>query len=239
MTGKPHPNIDPSGLPGHVAGIVSVTDVEILDYFEHCVTICADQFRQRESALPQPFRVLLGETGPEYRMESGGGTPSIILNPDSDEWQMRVDAGHEVFHWLRTPADAYPGVFHWTHEMLANEISLRCLRTWEATWRPGHAPRDYGPVQHAQKFEAWLEAKASEVSLELMLTTRLQSGVPYKSVYGRAFLTGRLLQKAVGWERLKPLAVREPDVRGWLEALPSKLNHAAIDVLGKPSDEWV
>jgi hypothetical protein len=42
--------------------------------------------------------------------------------------QLRHQAGHEVFHWLRTPAERTPGILHWTHEMLAIEVSHRAMR---------------------------------------------------------------------------------------------------------------
>ena len=77
-----------------------------------------------------------------------------------------------------------------------------------------------------------------------MLTTRLTNTVPYDWVFGRAFETGRQLQSKLGWEPVKGLATcfdesGKPDVRGWLEALPSDLNRAAVSVLGEPSDDWV
>lgn len=70
-----------------------------------------------------------------------------------------------------------------------------------------------------------------------MLTTSLSP--PYPWVYGRAFVTGTEVLAAVGWERLKALAVPRPDVRGWLELLPARARAAALEVLGEPSDDWV
>jgi len=164
---------------------------------------------------------------PEFRMDPGGGPGTIILERGGDFWRERFQAGHEVFHWLITPASAYPGIHHWTHEMFANEMGVRCLRA--------SGIRDAEAM--AEEYAKWLESKSEETTLLKMLTTPLTP--PYEWVFGRAFVIGRKLQKAVSWERLKPLATAEPDIRSWLEALPAKLRRAANEVLGEPSDEWV
>jgi hypothetical protein len=74
-----------------------------------------------------------------------------------------------------------------------------------------------------------------------MLTTRLTH--PYDWVFGRAFVTGRTLQKAVRWNRVKELATcfddrTQPDVRAWLEGLPDELRARAVKVLGQPTTAW-
>jgi hypothetical protein len=61
----------------------------------------------------------------------------------------------------------------------------------------------------------------------------------YDWVFGRAFVVGRDLQKAVGWEEVKKLADffddhGQPDVRGWLST-----RSAALRALGEPEAGWV
>jgi hypothetical protein len=214
-----------------------VEDRDLLEYIDDCVTLCAGEFRRARESLPAPFRVVLGDqTQPEYRMVEGQA-PLIILVSGTNERQLRFQAGHEVFHWLATPESAAPGIFHWTHEMLAWEISLHCLRSSQDR-------KGYGLMAHAATCEEWLENEAQRATLERMLTEPLVSGIPYDWVFGRAFVVGRKLQEVAGWDHVKQLATcfdeeGKPDVRGWIGALPPDLSEAVRRVLGEPASNWV
>ena len=208
-----------------------VTDRELLDYSGHCVRACARELGRAEEGLPPPFVVFTGGRVAEFRKQPGHGT-AVILKGGSDRWQLRYQAGHEISHWLCTPAEAFPGIFHWTHEMLAFELALRCLR----------GSKIEGSGEYAGRCEQLLERQARRTSRKRMLTTPLTH--PYSWVYGRAFVTGRQLQDAVGWERVKELATcfdkrGQPDLRGWLGILPTDERKQAELVLGRPSSDWV
>jgi hypothetical protein len=186
-------------------------------------------------ASPPPFELLVGDQNvPYYRM---GKPPAIVLTPIDHYGSLRLQVGHEVFHWLCTPETAAPGVFHWTHEMLAVITSLACVRL-------EHALADY-----ANENEELFRQQAKSFSIAEMVTTRLSTDPvhdPYpEGLFGRALETGAQLRSKVGWKRLRLLAScfdtagRTPDVRAWLEGLAPPKRDAAIRVLGTPTDAWV
>ena len=211
--------------------VTAVDDPDLAAYFTHCVDLCREEFGRWRKDLPAPFAVSFGGTVPRFQVQQGAAQATITLT-GSDWWQTRFEAGHEVLHWFATPPGAQAEILHWTHEMFAVEISVLCLRRY-ATNRA---------LEHAEKCEQWLEQESARASLEEMLTTPLVE--PYDRFFGRAFVTGRALQHAVSWERLKPLAFQldgqqRPDLRRWLNELPGNLRRSAYSVLGEPTDAWV
>ena len=202
--------------------------------------VCARAFNRTKETLPEPFEVFSDTTQPQFRVRER----KIILRQGTNWWQLRWQAGHEVFHWLCTPGS--DDIFHWTHEMLAQEMSIRCMESAVLLPSP---PRDkfadgrpYGAKDYVHEAETGFRDDVGSTSLERMLTTELHP--PYEWVRGRAFVTGRKLQTEVGCENLKRLATcftesGRPDVRMWLRELPRPDRRRAVRVLGKPNDEWV
>jgi len=214
------------------------------DYLDHCVALYTKEFNRSTQDLPPPFDLGLSTVGsPVFEKQPGQDAEGtkILLAPIDDEawgreWPLRSQAGHEVFHWLFTPPAVYPGIYHWAHEMLANEMSLLCVR------KSGIEDAE----DYARSMEIGFRAKVQETTRVKMLTTELHrdDGATYAWVFGRAFSVGRQLRDAVGWEHLKGLATsledeRRPDLRGWLAALPRPLELRAINILGQPHPNWV
>ena len=211
-----------------------VADDGLLAYAKHCVALCACEFGRSEETLPPLFELVVGGTVPEFRKLPGNPARSlVILQNGCNVWQHRFQIGHEVTHWLITPSDVFPGIFHWTHEMLANEISICCLR----------ASGIDGAEETARRNEDKLRKADWGVSVEKLLTTKLESP-PYNWVFGPAFRLGRRLKKAVRWEHLKKLSTYsddqgQPDVRAWFADLSPKRAREAKKVLGTPHEGWV
>lgn len=164
---------------------------------------------------------------PEFRAITTDDRPRIFVARDgADWWRIRYQIAHEVFHWLCTPR----GIFHWAHELFAVETAMRALD-------------ELGEHDYTRRAAANLAEEAEQLPFEAMLTTPL--AVPYPDgLYGRAWLTGRELTAAVGWERLKPLAASfdehgAPDVGGWARSLDPFEQAAVETVLGAPSAHWV
>ena len=77
-----------------------------------------------------------------------------------------------------------------------------------------------------------------------MLTTQLEAGRFPEGLYGRAWLTGRSLIDAVGWEHVRLLATSfdargGPDVAEWIHSHRPAMRVKAVDVVGIPSSAWV
>jgi hypothetical protein len=165
-----------------------------------------------------------GET-PEYRVADGGPRIFVARN-GADWWRIRYQIAHEVFHWLCTP----PRTFHWVHELFAVEVAVRALE-------------ELGEHDYVRRAKEALIEGATQLPLAAMLTTPL--AVPYTDgLYGRAWLTGRELQEAIGWGRLKPLATSfddqgKPDVTAWIDSLARRERLQVEAVLGSPSPAWV
>jgi hypothetical protein len=212
------------------------------EYVDTCIALYVEEFNLSPDDLPPLFDLGWSPRGfPvfEKKQDQGAEGTTILLARMQHslwEWSLRLQAGHEIFHWLFTPADVYPAIYHWSHEMLANEMSLCCIR----------ASGVEGAEAYAQATEQHFGDEAEGVSREKMLTTRLhrEGGAGYAWVFGRAFVVGRDLKEKVGWEHVKGLATclddqHQPDVRRWLEALPPSQRSGAVEVLGPPRDDWV
>ena len=164
---------------------------------------------------------------PEYRAVTPDGNPRILVSRHGpDWWRIRYQIAHEAFHWLCTP----PRTFHWAHELFAVEMAVRAMQ-------------ELGEHGYAQTVTDELSQEAERLPVGVMLTTPLQKG-SLDGLYGRAWVTGRELSAAVGWERLKPLArsfdeTGRPDVAAWVRALPEREQPAVEAVLGPPSPAWV
>lgn len=162
---------------------------------------CAAEFGARVPT--KQLNMWLGER-PMYVESEGVG--NIYLLRDSDGLQLRRQVAHEAFHYLFTPRKAFP----WTHEMLAD--------MWVGLYLRGGDLDSY-----AQRDTEQLVAEANLISLAEMQQCKTP---PYPAGYfGRALLTGTELQKLVGWESLKQLAVcltpdGAPDVDAWVASLP-------------------
>jgi hypothetical protein len=216
------------------ADLGPVMDEGLLDYANHCVAVCASEFGRPRETLPPPFELVVGGTVPEFRKLPGNpGTTLVILKQGCNVWQHRFQIGHEVTHWLITPSSIFPGIFHWTHEMLANEMSICCLRTSALL----------GAEETARQNEDTLRKAGWGESVEKVLSTKLECP-PYDWIFGPAFRLGRKLQKAVGWDHVKMISTYfddqgQPDLRGWFAALSSKRTRKAKKVLGTPHEGWV
>ena len=163
----------------------------------------------------------------EFRPVTADGLPRIFVKRRyADWWRIRYQIAHELFHWLCTP----PGIFHWTHELFAVEMAVRAMQ-------------ELGEHDYVRRETKRLAAEAELLSLNAMLVTPF-GDVPLAGVYGRAWVTGRALMDAIGWEGLKPLARSydehgKPDVAAWVRALERPKRTAVEGVLGRPSANWV
>jgi hypothetical protein len=163
----------------------------------------------------------------EFRPVTADGVPRIFVKRRyADWWRIRYQIAHELFHWLCTP----PGTFHWTHELFAVETAVRAMQ-------------ELGEHDYVRKETDRLAAEAELLSLGAMLVTPF-GDLPPAGLYGRAWVTGRALVDAIGWERLKPLARSfdeqgKPDVVAWIRALERPKRTAVEGVLGRPSSNWV
>ncbi len=172
---------------------------------------------------PGPLPALEWGDYPEFLPAAGGARARIRLGRyGPDWWRVRYQVAHELFHWACTPA----GVFHWAHELFAVEMAVRAMAR-------------IGEHAYAARCAAELAADAERLDLAGMLRARLELAYP-EGLYGRAFLTGRALAEAVGWERLKPLATSfdrrgRPDVAAWARSFPSEERERIEAVLGPPA----
>ena len=176
-----------------------------------------------ERTLP---RLEWGEQA-EYRAGGADLEPTILVcRYEPDWWRIRYQIAHEAFHWLCTP----PRTHHWAHELFAVEMAVRAME-------------ELGEHDYAQRVTDGLSQDADRVSLRAMLTTSF-SDLEGDGLYGRAWVTGRELTRAVGWERLKPLARSfnkegRPDVVAWIGSLRPDEQTKVDEVLGHPSPQWV
>jgi hypothetical protein len=231
------------GQIGPYALAVSVLESEWLrKHVDACIALYLEEFKLARKALPPAFELDWSDRDfPVFVKQPGQGAEGtkilLVLKSDSNqEWSLRLQVGHEIFHWLFTPPEVHPGIYHWSHEMLANEMSICCIR----------ASGVEGAEAYAQATEQHFRDQAAGVSLRKMLTTplRREGGAGYSWVFGRAFVVGRCLIEKVGWEHVKGLATslddqHQPDVRGWIDALPRSEQLGARDVLGAPHEKWV
>ncbi len=199
-------------------------DDEVLAFLAERARRTAEEF----GGVPAGEAPLLawGETA-EYRPVTADGRPRIfVARGDPDWWRIRYQIAHEVFHWLCTP----PRTFHWAHELFAVEMAIRAME-------------EIGEADYARRSAESLTADAALLPLGAMLVTTLAPGYPL-GLYGRAWLTGRRLGDAVGWELLKPLARSfradgRPDVAGWMRSLREDEQARVESLLGPPSPAWV
>lgn len=211
------------------------------EYLDRCIEIYREEFDRSAETLPPPFR-LAASTVSVPVFEKPAGAQSVMwlaveAHDDRwpDDWLLRTQAGHELLHWLCTPAEV-SAIYHWTHELVANEMSLLCLR------RSGID----GIEAYATALEENWRRQAVSDSTEKLLTTPLhrEDGGIYGWVFGRAFVVGEELKKAVDWENVKRLATtfgesHQPDLRSWLKGLQRPDRRRAERVLGKPNERWV
>jgi hypothetical protein len=171
--------------------------------------------------------------GIQFQAITADGRPRIIIVREyTDWWRIRYQVAHEVFHWVCSP----PQTHHWTHEMLAVEMAVRAMN-------------EIGEHDYAQRSIDSLLEQAKLLPLETMLVTPLVSNDPpglysHPGIYGRAWLTGRQLSDAVGWELVKRLADSfgpdgKPSLRKWVLLLPASDRQKVEAVLGTPTPGWV
>jgi hypothetical protein len=177
--------------------------------------------------LPRARPVLEWGDVAEYRAATAELSARILISRDEPNWwRIRYQIAHEVFHWLCSP----PPTFHWTHELLAVETAIRAME-------------EIGELDYARREMERLSGDADRLSLDEMLRASLAAGYP-EGLYGRAWVTGRQLIDAVGWESVKLVAKSAGEARvsrleGWFSALPRESRPRAESILGLPSAEWV
>lgn len=169
----------------------------------------------------------------QFQAITADGKPRIfVAREGADWWRIRYQIAHEVFHWLCSP----PRTFHWTHEMLAVETAVRAMD-------------EIGEHDYARRSVDLLLEQAELLPLQTMLVTPLVSDDPpglygHPGIYGRAWLTGRQLSDAVGWERVKQLADSfdpngKASPRRWVLLLPAEDREKVEAVLGASAPDWV
>ena len=168
----------------------------------------------------QPFAAPI-----EVRRATSPGTPAqykpglIIITSEANQNQVRLQLGHEVFHWLCSP----PFYFHWVHEMFAQVMSVRLLRQG-------------GFDAYADESDAAFRESADKLSVEKMLGEAITPPYP-QGLHDRAYVVGCELVEAIGWERLKPLATmfdkgNRPDLTGWIASMSTDERQAVAALLG-------
>jgi hypothetical protein len=197
---------------------------------EEVMAFLAERARKTAGEFGKDYRELpLLEWGDsiQYQAITPDGRPRILVVRDgTDWWRIRYQIAHEVFHWLCSP----PQTFHWTHEMLAVETAVRAMD-------------EIGEHEYAQRARDLLTEQAPLLSVEEMLATPLAQGYP-AGLYGRAWVTGRQLTEAVGWERVKQLASSfgadgKVDLLAWVRSVPGAERPLIEAVLGTPWPAWV
>jgi hypothetical protein len=164
------------------------------------------------------FRLFLG-LRPECVLEPDEESYAIYLQHGSDPYQMRLQIGHEMFHRVCSQGN----VFHWTHEMLACLVSVRLLNS-------------FGIAEYAVQTDKEYQRQSQFCSLAEMLTADLTAPVYPTGLYGRAYVTGKVLQEIVGWSTLCLLVRnvhnnRIPDIHQWLKQLPEAQRQVACQIL--------
>ena len=201
----------------------TIRSPDLLEYARQAQEFCVRDFGN-PSDTGWPTLLLLG-IRPECVREPNERRYDIYLQRDSDPYQLRLQIGHEIFHRVCSQGK----VFHWTHEMLACLVSVRLLRRG-------------GFEEYADQTEQDYQQRAKGLSHEEMTTTdrwsRGGTEVYTPNLYGRAYVTGLALQKAVGWNHLTRLTrflTRNgtPDTHTWLGQLPTEnLRSKATQIVG-------
>lgn len=175
--------------------------IEAFDYLVLAAIRTAEEFGAEP--FPTPLRVGRASS-PDVPPQQLPNRIIVTMNADPD--QVRLQLGHEVFHWICTPAYLH----HWVHEMFAMEMSIRHLRA-------------NGCSVYADLCEADFHQGATGFSIDRMLDESISP--PYPSgLHDRAYAVGKELINVIRWDRLKPLACMfdedaQPDLAGWLERL--------------------
>jgi len=206
-----------------------LTTLRSADLDDEVAVFLAERARRTAAEFgrePRELPLLEWGESAEYRADTGDGPTIFVAREGADWWRIRYQIAHEVFHWLCTP----PQTFHWTHELFAVEVALRAMD-------------ELGEFDYAARSVESLTEQAKLLPLHAMLVTPLAPPYP-AGLYGRAWTTGRLLDEAVGWERLKLLAssfglTGQPDFIGWLRSLPQRDGTKVQAVVGTPSATWV
>jgi hypothetical protein len=178
--------------------------------------MCRTEFGVPDDGYPTV--VWLGEE-PEAVFEEDLGAYHVYLWRDATPVQALYQAAHESFHRVCTPT----GSFHWVHEMLAVHFSLLVLDR-------------VGQHAYATAARVRLTSEAEQCSLARM---RGLSGLPYPvGLYGRAYVAGGELIEAVGWDKLRHLALARdeagrPCIDTWLDSLPTAERTRAQRVSGR------
>lgn len=188
-------------------GYEAVADAGLLAYANAAQAFCERQFGPPPDAA-RPTTLLLGAR-PECVLEEGDRRYVVYLQAGSDEHQLRLQIGHEMFHRVCSRGR----VFDWTHEMLACVVSVRLLRR--------HGLSDY-----AHRTETLYRHEAAQLSLLALRSVDLWTTSTYPAgFYGRAYVTGAALAGAVGWDWLRTLpgsaAPAAPVMDAWLAGLPA------------------
>jgi hypothetical protein len=157
--------------------------------------------------------------GPQCVFAAGVGRYNVYLIRDSNPHQHMIQAAHEAFHRVCTPVD-HP--YHWAHEMLAVQFSLRYLE------QLGEGA--YAAMNRDEKFgEKDIPQRPPEL---LAILSK-----PYPpGTFSAVLEMGDALINVLEWEPLKPLALARdasgrPSVEAWLKSLPKPTRAAALAVL--------
>jgi len=185
-------------------------------YVQTAISRCREEF-----AIPddgQPTEIWLGDH-PEKVYEAALGQHNLYLARDSDRWQQMYSGAHEAFHRV---CSSQTNQSDWADEMFAVLYSLAFLDWLQET-------------SHAAANRSHLVEQAMRCSLEQFLA--IGSEPNPDGTYGRAYLVGMQLIGAVGWDRLRPLALmRRPDgtcdVETWLEFLGQRDAEVVAPIIG-------
>jgi len=196
-----------------------VVDRALLDYARFSQVQGTHDFGAPPDAS-RPMSFFLG-LWPECVYEPVERRYEIYLKHGSDELQLRLQIGHEVFHRLCSRGK----VFHWTHEMLACLQSVRLLEADGATAYADRMRRRYRD-----------DAPRMSVADLLAIDLRLPAKHDPATLYGRAFALGEELREAAGWPALCRLARvgadGVPDVAGWLRSLDAATAASCARLMG-------
>lgn len=200
-------------------------DDDVVAFLAERGRITAEEFGVESGASPLPL-VTWGKEA-EFRPITADGRARIFINRNgADWWRIRYQLAHEIFHWCCTP----PGTFHWAHEMFAVEMAVSAMQ-------------DLEEHEYVRRETERLAEEAELLPVATMLVTPFRDVYP-PGLYGRAWVTGRELAAAIGWERLKGLAQSfdehgRPDVGGWVAGLVGRQRNEVERVLGVVDATWV
>jgi hypothetical protein len=194
-----------------------IGEAELLQYALLAENYCKQEFGAPTDA-PRPYALFYG-VRPECRLELSDYRYDIYLQQGSDAFQLRLQIGHEMFHRVCSQGR----VFHWTHEMLACMTAVRLLR-------------QYASAEYADSIAQEYLKQSEKCSMGAMLHSNVTDPPYTEGIYGRAFVTGVLLQEAVGWHLLRRLARSlnkrgQVDISLWLQRLPAEVVAPALKVL--------